>query len=590
MMKKRLFALFLVLTMVLSSIVIPGRKVEAASSFKLEFNKTYSGDVSGNKGIVKYYFRLPKSGRMRVQLQGDEGIDIALIHTEDLKDVTDPFDAHFRFGFNTKSNAEDVTWSVLSGNYTIVLGNYSNSKKNYSIHVSFESSDETIVENREKTIDTYVNAANIEFGKEYKGYVDSDIEDNIGTRWIFPFADHYKFTLEKQDIVYFKFNANKGSSIFVNIEKRDSSRIYYYNSTVFNSKSDIELCVRSNKSGSYKAVLPKGTYYITIYPGCYNDIEYAFYDFTVTDSLTELLNNPPTVYNGVDYKSVYDFNYYINKYSDLKRVFGIDPEGALRHFVNSGMKEGRMAKSTFDVKSYRNKYQDLRIAYGRDYKKYYEHYMKYGYREGRKATGVNTLQNPVTKLNGVDYSKVYDYYYYINHNADVKKAFGDDDVAVLKHFINNGMKEGRRAKESFDLKSYKNAYRDLRAAFGNNNKDYYMHYINHGYKEKRVATGVNELRNGTTVYNGVDYSRVYNYTYYVNKYPDIKKAFGNDENAVIRHFVNNGMKEGRQGSANFNLQKYKSRYADLRKAYGSDNVKYYTHYMRWGYNEKRKAN
>jgi hypothetical protein len=321
---------------------------------------------------------------------------------------------------------------------------------------------------------------------------------------------------------------------------------------------------------------------------------YSLYRWNDTPSpsttFITIREKPKTTYGGVDYSRVYNFDDYISYNEDVKDTFQSKPDKALEHFVTRGMGEGRIAKSTFDVKSYKNANPDLRVAFGNDLKKYYEHYMKYGYREGRKATGVNTLQNPVTKLNGVDYSKVYDYYYYINHNADVKKAFGDDDVAVLKHFINNGMKEGRRAKESFDLKSYKNAYRDLRAAFGNNNKDYYMHYINHGYKEKRVATGVNELRNGTTVYNGVDYSRVYNYTYYVNKYPDIKKAFGNDENAVIRHFVNNGMKEGRQGSANFNLQKYKSRYADLRKAYGSDNVKYYTHYMRWGYNEKRKAN
>ena len=309
-----------------------------------------------------------------------------------------------------------------------------------------------------------------------------------------------------------------------------------------------------------------------------------------TVSYITVKERPTTVYNGVDYSVVYDFEQYINKYQDIKMLYEYQPSKALEHFVNYGMREGRIAKSTFDVKSYRNKYQDLRIAYGKDWKKYYEHYIKYGYREGRKATGVNTLQNPLTKLNGTDYSAVYDYNYYISHNADVKKAFGDDDVAVLKHFVNNGMREGRQGKATFELKSYRNAYGDLRAAFGNNNKDYYMHYIKYGAREKRVATGVKELRNAVTVYNGVDYSKVYNYNYYIKKYPDIKKAFGSDDAAVLRHFVNYGMREGRQGAATFNLAAYRSRYSDLRAAFGKDNAKYYMHYIRYGYREKRKAN
>ena len=300
-------------------------------------------------------------------------------------------------------------------------------------------------------------------------------------------------------------------------------------------------------------------------------------------------SGPVTVYNGVDYSKVFDYNYYVNHNADVKKAFGNDYLAVLRHFVVYGMKEGRQAIAGFNVKSYRNQYPDLRVAFGNDLPKYYLHYINHGYYEKRKATGVTTLQNPVTKLNGVDYSRVYDFNYYINKYADLKKAFANDDVGALKHFINYGMKEGRRAKSSFDLNSYKLGYRDLRAAFGNDNKAYYMHYINSGYKEKRKATGITELQNGTTVYNGVDYGRVYDYTYYVKNNPDVKKAFGNDEIAVLRHFVNYGMKEGRQAKSTFKVQVYKSRYADLRKAFGNDNKSYYMHYINYGYKEKRKA-
>lgn len=61
-----------------------------------------------------------------------------------------------------------------------------------------------------------------------------------------------------------------------------------------------------------------------------------------------------TQYNGIDYASVYDVNYYRNKYEDLQKAF--EPEdynGLLKHFINYGMNEGRQASSTFDVNSYR---------------------------------------------------------------------------------------------------------------------------------------------------------------------------------------------------------------------------------------------
>ena len=314
-----------------------------------------------------------------------------------------------------------------------------------------------------------------------------------------------------------------------------------------------------------------------------------FKNVCLTRAAKEKPSGPVTVYNGVDYSRVFNYNYYVNHNADVKKAFGNDYLAVLKHFVTYGMREGRRAKASFDVKSYKNANADLRVAYGNDLTKYYLHYIKWGYKENRKATGVSKLQNPITKLDGVDYSRVYDFNYYLSKNPDVKKAFGNDDVAVLRHFINYGMKEGRRAKASFDVNSYKLGYRDLRTAFGNDNKSYYLHYINYGYKENRKTTGITQLRQGTTIYNGVDYSKVYNYTYYVNKYPDVKKAFGNNEQAVIWHFVNYGMKEGRQGIKTFNLKVYKSKNADLRKAYGSDNKSYYMHYLKWGYKEKRKS-
>ena len=91
------------------------------------------------------------------------------------------------------------------------------------------------------------------------------------------------------------------------------------------------------------------------------------------------------------------------------------------------------------------------------------------------------------------------------------------------------------------------------------------------------------------VYNGVDYSLVFDPVYYASKYSDLKKAFGSNSTALFNHFKVYGVKEGRQGSANFNVIAYKNRYTDLQKAFGNNLPAYYEHYVKNGYKEGRSA-
>ncbi len=297
-----------------------------------------------------------------------------------------------------------------------------------------------------------------------------------------------------------------------------------------------------------------------------------------------------TVYNGVNYSAVYDYNYYVQKYADIWRAFGTNDAAVLKHFVNYGMKERRQAKSTFDVNSYKNAYVDLRNAFGNDYPKYYLHYVNYGKKEGRRTTGVTKRVGNVTKLGGVDYSSIFNADYYFSKNGDIVKAFGaNDDVSALQHFVNYGMKEGRASIATFDLTSYAYRYPDLRKAFKNDKKSYYLHYKNYGKREGRKATGTTTMQGCVTTYNGTNYAAVYDGGYYINKYSDIKRAFGFDDEKVLQHFVNYGMREGRQASSKFNLTVYKNRYSDLRRAFGNDNVRYYIHYIKYGVREGRKA-
>ena len=88
----------------------------------------------------------------------------------------------------------------------------------------------------------------------------------------------------------------------------------------------------------------------------------------------------------------------------------------------------------------------------------------------------------------MDYAPIYNFEYYVNTYADIKKAFGNDEKAVLNHFITYGMKEGRLAQENFNVHFYRSKYQDLENAFGDDLKSYYYHYLNYGIKEKRKTT------------------------------------------------------------------------------------------------------
>jgi len=109
------------------------------------------------------------------------------------------------------------------------------------------------------------------------------------------------------------------------------------------------------------------------------------------------------------------------------------------------------------------------------------------------------------------------------------------------------------------------------------------------YKSKTTTTTKKVTNTSSTVFNGLDYSPVYNYSYYRSKYEDLRKAFGTDESAYFNHFCTYGMKEGRQASSAFNVQNYRSRYSDLRKTFGNNLPLYYKHYLEFGISENRNA-
>ena len=65
-----------------------------------------------------------------------------------------------------------------------------------------------------------------------------------------------------------------------------------------------------------------------------------------------------------------------------------------------------------------------------------------------------------------------------------------DAAAVLRHFVDYGMAEGRRGNEEFDVYGYKSRYLDLRRAYSNSLKPYYLHFVKFGKIEGRNGSSM----------------------------------------------------------------------------------------------------
>lgn len=84
-----------------------------------------------------------------------------------------------------------------------------------------------------------------------------------------------------------------------------------------------------------------------------------------------------------------------------------------------------------------------------------------------------------------------------------------------------------------------------------------------------------------------DYSLVFDADYYAAHHEDVADHCGADSTKLLNHFLESGMKEGRQASEEFNVSVYKENNPDLAELYGDDLVKYYEHYMSCGHSESR---
>ncbi len=124
---------------------------------------------------------------------------------------------------------------------------------------------------------------------------------------------------------------------------------------------------------------------------------------------------------------LFDANYYVSQYEDLKQVFGNHVAALKEHYETFGKREGRSASPVFDPVYYVNQYTDLKQAFQTDYVAAFNHFVNYGIHEGRKASSQFNVQK------------------YISYYSDLQAEFGPNLSKALEHYILFGRKEGRKS-------------------------------------------------------------------------------------------------------------------------------------------------
>lgn len=108
---------------------------------------------------------------------------------------------------------------------------------------------------------------------------------------------------------------------------------------------------------------------------------------------------------------------------------------------------------------------------------------------GQNVTGVSgyVLSPDETGLIPSYVSDIFDAEFYKKQYPDVAAAIGDDEQALLQHFLLFGLAEGRTGSPILDIARYRSHYPDLAALFDDNWDLYVQHYFRYGIAEGRSS-------------------------------------------------------------------------------------------------------
>lgn len=281
--------------------------------------------------------------------------------------------------------------------------------------------------------------------------------------------------------------------------------------------------------------------------------------------------------------------YYVNSYDDLKTVFGTNYEDAILHFLNNGINEYRQGNSEFNLDAYKENYKDLQDNFRNNNYQYYLHYIAYGKMEGRIADHriiVNfdanggscdiahievTQGNPYGELPTPNKLGYIFNGWFTNDGTQIiadSIATFGNDITLYAHWTESPFINPIVYNKDY----YRAMNPDLEKAFGNDDIALLNHWLSKGIKEGRISSPVLHISE------------------YVENHIDLKNAFGTDYETAIIHFLTKGVEEGRVGYKEFDINIYKENYKDLQENFGDNNYEYFLHYVNCGRKEGRIAN
>ena len=183
--------------------------------------------------------------------------------------------------------------------------------------------------------------------------------------------------------------------------------------------------------------------------------------------------------------------------------------------------------------------------------------------------------------NGSDSSLVeldFDPSFYLDKYPDLQQAFGNNYYAAFNHWTTFGIKAGRQGSSTFDVKFYLETYPDLQQAFGNNYIAATFHWFGYGIYAGR--NGIDQDYNGSDSPPLIELD--FDPSFYLDKYPDLQQAFGNNYYAAFNHWITFGIKAGRQGFSTFDVKFYLETYPDLQQAFGNNYIAATFHWFGYG--------
>lgn len=243
------FAFAVMLTFVVGS----NQKVLAASSVNISFDKTYSGTTSDGE-TNKYYFELPKAGRVTINLTSTGLLDWELLDS-DYNEID--------YDYHKDSGTSRLVYDLVPGKYEFdIMEDYYDKNVDYTVSVHFVSANETYTYENNMYTDVASKTA-IPFNKKITGQI--AVNDNI---------DYYKLEVPTTGKVNFSLIS-------------DESKVRL---TVNNSKDEVLETLYFSKEGNKASyTLEKGTYYL-----CFSKV-YDYNEYTtVYNFIASYEMDPPT--------------------------------------------------------------------------------------------------------------------------------------------------------------------------------------------------------------------------------------------------------------------------------------------------------